>query len=321
MTASSRKSVDALEAEAAAWAARLDAAPDQAHPGLDEWFAQNPRHAGALLRAQAALAVFAPAENGESRPVERGRTATWKRSAILGGGIATLAASIAAVLLIGSPNEAYETRIGEVRSLALSDGSSVSIDAKSRIDIDFDARTRDVHLRSGKVLFRATHDARRPFRVIVGTVVITDIGTAFQVADTDADGTVEVLVTEGAVRVDSPAGRVDLVAGQRARFPKAASDRVRPEPVRIALADIERTLAWQNGVLELNGETLDSAVAEINRHSRLQLRVGNRALGRESLYGSFRMDDAAGFARAAAASLGTEARSEADGIVIGPQEK
>ena len=321
MTASSRKSVEALEAEAAAWAARLDSAPDGAHPGLDEWFAQDPKHVGALLRAQATLAIFEPVSTVETPQVESKAAAAWKRPAILGGGIAAVAASVAAILLIGSPNEAYETQIGEVRSLALSDGSSVSIDAKSRIDIDFDGRTRDVHLRSGKVLFRAAHDAQRPFRVIVDNIVITDIGTAFQVTDADADGEVDVLVTEGTVRVDSPAGRVDLIAGQRASFSKTASNRARPVPVRIAISDIERTLAWQNGVLELNGETLDSAVAEINRHSRLQLRVGNRALGRESLYGSFRMDDAAGFARAAAASLGTEAHNEAEDIVIGSQEK
>lgn len=313
--------VEEREAEAAAWAANLDAAPDQARPGLDQWLAQDPKHAGALLRAQAALAIFEPASDGANTATEESTARPWRRSAILGGGGAALAASLAAFLLIGSPDETYQTQIGEIRSLALSDGSSVSIDAKSRIDIDFDAKRRDVHLQAGKVLFRAAHNAERPFRVIVDSIVITDIGTAFQVTDGGPSGDVEILVTEGAVRVDSPAGRVTLFIGQRARFSKAASDRVVPVPVAVAPADIERTLAWRDGQLELNGETLDSAVAEINRHSRLQLRVGNAELGRESLYGSFRMDDATGFARAAATSLGTEARSEPGGIVIGPQKK
>ncbi|WP_213979088.1 FecR domain-containing protein [Sphingomonas sp. dw_22] len=326
MATSGGKSVEKLEAEAAAWAAKLDAAPDQAPPGLDEWFAQDPRHAGALLRAQATLAVFAPPWHESVPDIEKqaeddGPASAWKRRAIFGGGALALAASLAAVLLIGSPKETYETQIGEVRSLALSDGSSVSIDAKSRIEIDFDAKNRDVHFRSGKVLFRAAHNAQRPFRVMLDGIVITDIGTAFQVTKDDRTQAVEVLVTEGAVRIDAPAGRVDLVAGQRARFPQAASGGLRPELTRVAPADIERTLAWKDGQLELNGETLDSAVAEINRHSRLQLRVGNAALGSESLYGSFRMDDAAGFARAVAAGLGTDVRTEADGIVIGAGKK
>lgn len=317
MTTSGRKSVEELEAEAAAWATKLNAAPDQAHPGLNEWFAQNPKHAGALLRAQAALALFNPAD----QPARRRKASPWKRLALAGGATAALAASFAAALLIGSPKERYETQIGEVRSVALSDGSSVSIDAKSRIDIAFDEKHRDVLMQSGKVLFRAAHNAQRPFRVIVDNIVITDIGTTFQVADDDPSGNVEVLVTQGAVRVDSPGGRIELTAGQRARFSKLAVHSARPETSRIASVDIERMLAWRDGRLELDGETLDSAVADINRHSRLQLRVGSAELGRESLYGSFRTDDAAGFARAAAVSLGTEARTEPDGIVIGTRKK
>jgi transmembrane sensor len=49
-----------LEAEAARWAAALDAKADETPEGLDAWLAQNPRHAGALLRAQATLALFTP---------------------------------------------------------------------------------------------------------------------------------------------------------------------------------------------------------------------------------------------------------------------
>jgi transmembrane sensor len=321
LTTSGRKSVEQREAEAAAWATKLDAAPDQPHPGLDEWFSQDPGHAGALLRAQATLALFDRDTQEEELAAEPRKPARWKRWAIGGGAASALAASLAAVLLIGSPGERYETQTGEVRSVALSDGSSISIDAKSRIDVAFDATHRDVHMQSGKVLFRTVHDTSRPFRVIVDNIVITDIGTAFQVADDDPSGHVDVLVTQGAVRVDSPSGRIDLTAGQRARFSKLAAATARPEPVRIAPADMDRLLAWRDGRLELDGETLESAVAEIDRHSRLQLRVGDPKLGRESLYGSFRMDDATGFARAAATSLGVEARAEPGGIVIGPEKK
>ncbi|MBB2165638.1 iron dicitrate transport regulator FecR [Gluconacetobacter sp. 1b LMG 1731] len=355
MTISGEKSAREIEAEAAAWAAKLDAMPDRDHPGLNEWVSCSPRHVGALLRAQAALALFEPVSARAGRtdvgtPGERradgrvpdesapdegapardargggaqagsGHAPAWKRLTFIGGGMAALVASLVAVLLLDPSGERYVTQTGEVRSVALSDGSSVLIDAGSRIDIAFDAGHRDVRMQAGKVLFRATHDARRPFRVTVAQVVITDIGTAFQVTDDDPVGDVEVLVTEGAVRVDSPAGRISLTAGQRARFPKHAMDGPRPEAVRLAPTDIERMLAWQEGRLELDGETLDSAVAEINRHNRLHLRVGSPALGRESLYGSFHMDDVTGFARAAAASLGAEARVEQDDIVIDPRK-
>lgn len=317
---SGRRPVEDREAEAAAWAARLDAAPGQTHSGLDAWFAHDPRNAGALLRAQAALALFEP-DAASPEIIETRQPAPWwkRRALVVGGGVFGVAASCMALLLTGSPTQTYATDIGELRSLALSDGSSVAIDAQSLIRIDFTQDRRDVHLSAGRVLFRAAHRPARPFRVIVGDVVVTDIGTAFQVEREGRSGAVDVLVTEGAVRVDTGAGRVELHAGQQARFPESA-DGIRPQPVRLKPADVERQLSWLQGRLDLDGETLDDAVFEMNRHSGVRLRVGDPALGRESLYGSFRMDDAAGFARAAAVSLGTKIHTNPNEIVIGTQK-
>lgn len=322
MASSDAKLVD-IEAQAAVWATKLDAAPDRDHPGLDEWFAEDPRHAGALLRAQALLAAFTPpASNAVAQTYGTApQKSRWPHRALLGGGISALAASLAAFLLLPPRHETYETQIGEVRSLALSDGSSVSIDAKSRIDLHFDGRNRDVHMLSGKVLFRATHDRRRPFRVILDNVTVTDIGTAFQISKDERAQSVDVLVTEGEVQVDGPAGRVSLLAGQRASFSQVASTKAKPPVIRVAATDMDRYLAWRNGLLDLDGETLDSAVAQFNRHSLVQLKVSDAALRREKLYGSFRMDDPATFARTIALGLDAEVRT-VDGVIeIGARKK
>jgi transmembrane sensor len=275
---------------------------------------------GALLRAQATLALFAP----EGGVVEKEETdapvaaRSWRMPALWFAGAAAVAASVAAFVLMGAPSESYHTQVGEVRSLALADGSSVSLDADSRIQVAYGSAAREIRLQSGKVLFRATHDVQRPFRVIVDDIVVTDIGTAFQVIDDDAGGSVQVLVTEGVVRVAYPGGHAELVAGQRAAFAKSGRGGARIERGKVTAADMDRALAWRDGRLDLAGETLDSAVAEINRHSRLRVRISDPALGREQLYGSFRLDDATGFARAAAASLGVTAQVGSQAIVIGP---
>lgn len=303
-----------LEAEAAAWAARLDGGT--AHPQeLDAWLAQEPRHAGALLRAQAALALFTPdapahTDDADVEPVHR------RRAAWLSGAAAVAASIVAAIVWFGMPGERYQTQVGEVRSLALEDGSSLSLDADSRIEVAYRAASRDIHLHSGKALFRAVHKPERPFRVIVDDIVVTDIGTAFQVID-DAEGArVEVLVTEGSVRVGYPGGEADLYAGQSAIFPKSGGTS-RIDRRVLAPTDIDRALAWRDGRLDLAGEPLGSAVAEINRHSRLRIRIADAALAHEPLHGSFRLDDATGFARAAAASLGVAVHLSPEAIVIG----
>ena len=319
MATSGIRSVEDVEAEAAAWAAKLDAAPDQHHTGLDDWFARDPKNAGALLRAQAALALFEPEATSPAKIETRERNSPDRRRILVWGGAFALAVSSAALFLTGLPSETYTTHTGEFRSLALSDGSSVAIDAQSRIDIAFTQNSRDVHLATGRVLFRAAHSMTRPFRVIVDDIVVTDIGTAFQVERAERSGAVDVLVTEGAVRVDTPSSHLELKAGQRASFPHLPG-KLPPQAVRLTQAGVERQLSWREGRLELDGETLDTAISEMNRHSGVQLRVGTPALGRASLYGSFRMDDSAGFARAVAVSLGTKAHLDAKGIVIGEEK-
>jgi transmembrane sensor len=69
-------------------------------------------------------------------------------------------------------------------------------------------------------------------------------------------------------------------------------------------AAIERATAWTSGKIDLDGERLDTAIDEMNRHNRLKITLATPALGAERLYGAFRLDDPAGFARTAAMGIG-----------------
>lgn len=320
-----------VEDEAAFWAARIDAAPSDAHPGLDEWLNADPARAGALLRAQAALAMLGgglpeaaitppepadPAGAGEGAGRKdrmlRGRVWGW----VAGG--AVLAASLAALAFLNLPRaETFEADHGEVCALALRDGSAVSVDAGSRVDVRIEDDARVTRLVRGKALFHVAHDPGKPFRVIVGDVTITDIGTVFQVSDDAEAGFVDVLVSEGAVDVEAAGTRTRLVAGNRARFPRAAGAASAPPIQPVSAAAIDRALGWTSGRLELDGEPIGEAVAEMNRHNHLQVRLADPArLAGEPLYGAFRMNDPIGFARAVAVSVEGTATVGEDSIVI-----
>ncbi|WP_292960179.1 FecR family protein [Novosphingobium sp. UBA1939] len=313
-----------VEDEAAFWAARIDAAPSDAHPGLDEWLNADPARAGALLRAQAALAMLggglpeaaclpsetpAPVEDADKLPRK-----VWRW--VAGG--AVLAASLAALAFLNLPRaETFEADHGEVRALALRDGSAVSVDAGSRVDVRIEDDARVTRLVRGKALFHVAHDPGKPFRVIVGDVTITDIGTVFQVSDDAEAGFVDVLVSEGAVDVEAAGARTRLVAGNRARFPRAAGAASAPPIQPVSAAAIDRALGWTSGRLELDGEPIGEAVAEMNRHNHLQVQLADPArLAGEPLYGAFRMNDPIGFARAVAVSVEGTATVGEDSIVI-----
>lgn len=300
------------------WAARLDAEPDSANdPELAAWLAADPRHAGALLRARAMLAMFAPddrAEPASPAPVERARST--RRLAMLGGLGAVAAALALAFLPHGSPHDgmAVATGTGEVRRLGLADGSSLAVDAQSHLTVNVTRQgRREVAMQGGRALFRVTHDAAHPFQVVAGGVTITDVGTVFEVTHDEEAGTVDVIVSEGAVRVATPAGTRLLTAGQRARF---AARGALPLPQAVDGATLARATGWTEGRLDLDGEALRDAVAEMNRHNALQIALGTPALAGEPLYGAFRLNDPVAFAQAVAASLGGRVRQGADGLVI-----
>lgn len=305
-----QKSAATLEAEAAAWAARLDAAGGEDLPlaqraQFEAWLDEHPRHSGALLRAQALLhlaTAAAPAAQ-ETPPLRR-----WRLAA---GALGLLAASLVAWLAIDPGAQTYATTQGELRRLALADGSALTLDAASKLRVDLDEDTRKVSLSQGRALFRVAHNAARPFSVQAGDVTITDIGTVFSVS-TQGD-TVNVLVSEGEVEVRRGGVLLRLTAGQGVRLGKDGA------PVRMGLAApaLERALAWTSGRIELDGETLESALAEFNQHNRASIRLANPALGREKFYGAFRLDDPEGFARAAALGLNAPMRAEDGGWVIG----
>jgi transmembrane sensor len=297
-----------VDAAAAQWAARLDAAPDVRDPDLETWLQANPRHAGALLRAQALL--YTASQRAQLPPLEAEPVAP-RRGWIKAGAGGLAACALVALAWLGLGAQDYRTDMGEIRQLALADGSAVTIDGQSRLSVDLDRDLRQIRLKQGRALFRVAHNAARPFRVSVGAITVTDVGTVFTVSQNGAD--VTVLVREGEVEVAGATGVIRLKAGQRATF--AAG---RPAVAQNLPPDaMDRAMAWSDGRFELDGDSLASALAEINRHNLRQIRLARPELGREKLYGAFRLDDPEGFARAAALGMGAPMRSEGDAIIIG----
>lgn len=321
-----QNSAHTVEAAAAYWAARMDAAPDAHDPALDAWLKEHPAHTGALLRAQAMLYMVSQQNElllpEESRapqaPAPMAAAVAATMDATGGRGLwrwagAGLAASalIAGCWVLAVQGRSYQTDTGEMRRIALQDGSAITMDAQSGVDVDLGRAVREVRLTRGRALFRVAHDAARPFRVIAGDVTITDIGTVFAI-NQNGDA-MTVLVSEGEVDIATAGRHWRLGAGQR--FSLAPGRPVVAETV--AAPAIERALAWTSGRFDLDGDTVAYALADMNRHNHRQIRLADPALGREKLYGAFRLDDPEGFARAVALGLGAPMAHDGEDIVIG----
>jgi transmembrane sensor len=309
---------------AATWAVRLGegALDGEAQIEFDAWLAADPQRRGALLRAQAAWRLLdranesagawdadaAGAPNRPRTPMRIGR-----RSLLVGGaaGAGALAAGVAGALLLLPGGARYDTAIGEVRRVPLADGSVATINTQSIVHVRLGRRERQIALERGEAWFSVAKDRARPFVVEAGPVRVRAVGTAFSVRR--HDGGTDVLVTEGVVEawtIGAEDKKVRITAGAR----DFISNAVGPTQPVTAPQQVERTLAWRDGQIALEGETLSEAAAEFNRYNKRKLVIEDPELASGTLVGWFHANEPETFARAAAVTLHARVIEDNDAI-------
>ncbi len=129
-----------------------------------------------------------------------GKRQRWFSKVPLAAGILVGMAGIALFswsLLNGSPT--YVTAVGEQRSIGLADGSTVMLNARSRLRVRFTSATRTVELLEGQAFFHVAKNRARPFVVLSTDTAIRAVGTQFDV--NRSHGATTVTVLEGRVAV------------------------------------------------------------------------------------------------------------------------
>jgi transmembrane sensor len=206
-----------------------------------------------------------------------------RRPKIMGAAIAAtlvLAAGVwVAAAFFGAPR--YSTAIGEQRSIALPDGSTVHLNARSSIRVRYSEGERIVELREGQALFTVAQDAGRPFSVAMEGTRVRSLGTQFDVNRVQTG--VGVSVVEGRVAIDG----VLLSAGEQAVIGSGGAQKSRRPNVDAAIAWTQRQLVFASTPL--------ADVAEMfNRYNERQLVIRDRALERFEIDGVFSSTDPAG---------------------------
>lgn len=107
---------------------------------------------------------------------------------------------------------------GDFGGIVLPDGSRVMFLSAGTELAQAGTQGRQSTLVRGSARFDVVHDARNPFRVTAGRVVIEDVGTVFRVRVLE-DGRTHVAVEEGRVTVRGASDEVTLDAGASDVFP------------------------------------------------------------------------------------------------------
>ncbi|MFA5630853.1 MAG: FecR domain-containing protein [Porticoccaceae bacterium] len=181
-------------------------------------------------------------------------------------------------------NADQRTASGERRRIQLDDGTTVTMNSGSALNLAYSATERRLRLLAGEVLITTASDAaNRPFVVDTAQGEALALGTRYTVRQ--LSGATDVAVFEGSVRItprNAPALPLLLQAGQQTRF---SAD----TPGQPAAADPDNA-AWSDGFIIAKGLRLDDFLAELNRHSRRPLGC-DPAVAHLRVSGTYPLDD------------------------------
>jgi len=232
----------------------------------EQWRRESPEHERAWQhiesvnrRLQAAPGSLARAVIGTPSKAGRRRAIKLLMLAAAGG---TAAWTAKDSQLVREWAADFRTRPGERRKVELADGSSVTLNGDSALDVDFDESRRTLHLIRGEIMVVTAHERRdvpRPFAVETGHGRLRALGTRFNVR-LEAEAT-HAGVFEGAVElrpVERPEMALMVPAGHQAVLTRDGHGDLR------VLED--GAGAWVDGMLVAVDMPLGRFLAELSRH-------------------------------------------------------
>ena len=198
------------------------------------------------------------------------------------------------------------TAAGEVDTVGLADGSSVTLNSATTIQISFNEQERHVAMLGGEAFFDVASEPDRPFVIDTGTQIIRVLGTKFNVQK--ANGDVRVAVLEGTVAVSRSSSTEPeqhhkstegylLEAGSMGSF-SALAEVIVPDNH----AQVLKAQGWREGIFRFSDEPLSAVIQEFNRYRTKKIRIKDAAADLR-ISGIFHFGEGEGLVEALQATL------------------
>ncbi|EUC00149.1 anti-FecI sigma factor, FecR [Rhizobium sp. CF080] len=271
---------DAIAEEAAGWVARLGSrdATDADRRRFEFWKMQDPAHAAAFEEMSALWGDLAAVP----------KTVAPRRRRVVGGGIAALLLMgclgiIASDTgLIAWYRSDFYTPVGVIKRIDLDDGSVVTLNTDSAIQVRYGQTERRIVLLRGEAFFDVAPNPARPFVVSGDETQAIALGTHYAVRVGDRD---EVMVEEGHVAVTSGSQRAVLDAGGTAQLDADGQ-------LMTGTGDVANLTSWRSGKLVFSGRPLGEVLDQIGRYQHGRIMVLDDQAAQLRVSGVFAANDA-----------------------------
>lgn len=309
-----------MEEEAGLWCARMQAENAAAYQqDFNAWLMASPGHKTAYDKALAAhercglisgLPGYGP-DRDRARELQLARRAFgkarfWETKSALAASL-VLGAGLGTGLYFRQANdqrqaqETYKslmlvTRLGEVRTFALPDGSALTLDTQSRAEVTINGKKRSLRILSGRVRLNVAK-AQSPFEIDAGTSHIAASEGLFDlVMEANRELTFRPITGQAELAPLNPienliASRQTISAGQTLSL---AQDRY--GPLFKATAGLESS-NWPDGWVDCNGMPLSALVDLANRYSGRKILIDAPASEGIGVSGRIKIGDTNRFLR------------------------
>ncbi|UVL22183.1 FecR family protein [Pseudomonas donghuensis] len=275
--------------EAAEWLVRLDDEPSAAdQQAFSAWLAEADEHLDAVQRLQGSLAPLRELPRVPARAALQRVTARAPGKQALKALAVSLALLLPGAALLQHYPPAYlmadlRTGTGQWRSEQLPDGSRISLEGRTAVDLQFDAQTRTVRLLSGDILVDVAKDTARPFRVVTEHGSIRALGTRFRVERLDES--TRLVMIESSTEVHSGASTQTVSAGQQVQFSASGMQAVQ------AVDASGQEQAWARQQMLVREQPLSEVLERLARNHQGYLLFDAKALAHLNVTAVLPADD------------------------------
>lgn len=254
----------------------------------ETWVVQNTQHHGAYLEAMDLVRNLGLQPNseeilGELEKLRMGIKETQqpvvqinRRRSLLGIAAVFLMLIMAVSLWKNSKKQEVEmltaqTVFGKIKTIALSDGSEVILNANSELRFAKELAVtgkREVWL-DGEAFFKVAHQNELPFIVHTQKGNVRVLGTSFNVSQRQTD--FEVTLVEGKVQLQLPNHtKVNLQPGEQAQ--------VSNQTIDVIKVDTETTAAWRTNQMNFKNVPISRIITQVENDFGWSIQVENKTL-------------------------------------------
>ena len=228
------------------------------------------------------------------------RRARRRRHALRGGAFGILGLALLWVLYDPGLTADYSAPVGSIERITLPDGTVAQLDSGASMSWSESESERHIRLHAGVAVFETADGSGRDLVVVTEAVEARPVGTVFAVSADDTGWS--ALVQSGRVRVTLPEVGASALIGPG----EAASIDDADRRLATSAIDVERALAWREGVLDFKNAPLADVIAALDRYRPGRILLLNERAATERFDGVLSLDDVDRSLRIVAESSGLE---------------